>query len=802
MPYPFLLLALPPTIEVEHVHLSEADQGASPSFTSETQAKTQAASVLATDTLSQPVPIELPKTRLPDHSTSLPPDAVLPIRSVEPLATDDGSTTFATSATALDSPHNGNPAFTEVASPVTATDVIVPNIYALPLAQSSPPELSQPESPVEEPPPETRDAPANPTVPNAVSPEPFWSNGAVTGEGELLPPSQPTDRPDIPLDLTADYQEYAPLRQMVTARGNVVLQLGSGLLKADRLWVNLFNRYVLAEGNVVFQQGDQTIRAERGEYNLLQGQGSLFQARGTVFLPGLGADFGEILPRDADSNRRPISDRLREDPLDDVRGTGGITLATDGNEDLDNATSDTVRRVRFEAAQVDFNAEGWVAYDVRLTNDPFSPPELELRGDTATFTRLNDQQDQLVIERPGLVFDQSFRLPLFRSTFVFDRGSDGVNPFSVAIGYDGDDRDGLFLERTFRVARIPPWDLRLTPQLLVQSLANNSEFNNLRNYGLVAELDGQFGPTTQVRTRASFSGLDLGDNLDERLRASARVEQALGNHRLNLEYSYRDRLFNGSLGFQDIQSSVGAVLLSPDIVLGDTKIRLNYQVGAQYVTAETDLPEFLDPFEDKELISLGRFQGSLSLTRGFTLWRGTPLPPTRDEGLRFTPRPVVPNLRLVLNSRGTYTYYTNEDVQESVTASVGIRGTVGHFSRDYLDSTVFNLAYRRSFVGDGESPFLFDRDIDRNVLFGGIIQQIYGPFRVGVQVSYNLDTREFFDTDYILEYSRRTYGIVVRFDPNQASGFIGFRLSEFDWSGQAAQFGGADLRQVESGVVR
>ncbi|MEM0982230.1 MAG: hypothetical protein AAGH78_18430, partial [Cyanobacteria bacterium P01_H01_bin.58] len=254
MPYPFLLLALSPTIEVEHVHLSEANHGASPSFTSETQAKTQAASVLATDTLSQPVPVELPKTRLPAHSTSLPPDDVLPVQSVEHVAPADSSTTFTTSAAALDSPLDGNAAFIEIASPGTTTGVTAPNTISLPLAQSSPTELSQSESPVEEPPPEALESPAIPSVSNAASPEPFWSNGAVTSEGELLSPSQPTNRPDIPLDLTADYQEYAPLRQMVTARGNVVLQLGNGLLKADRLWVNLFNRYVLAEGNVVFQQ--------------------------------------------------------------------------------------------------------------------------------------------------------------------------------------------------------------------------------------------------------------------------------------------------------------------------------------------------------------------------------------------------------------------------------------------------------------------------------------------------------------------------------------------------------------------
>jgi hypothetical protein len=105
-------------------------------------------------------------------------------------------------------------------------------------------------------------------------------------------------------------------------------------------------------------------------------------------------------------------------------------------------------------------------------------------------------------------------------------------------------------------------------------------------------------------------------------------------------------------------------------------------------------------------------------------------------------------------------------------------------------------------VGDNLSPFLFDRNADQNVISGGIIQQIYGPFRFGFQVSYNLDTGENINTDLVLEYNRRTYNVVLRFNPTQSAGFIGFRLNEFDWSGRAASFGGANIRQVEGGVVR
>ena len=125
------------------------------------------------------------------------------------------------------------------------------------------------------------------------------------------------------------------------------------------------------------------------------------------------------------------------------------------------------------------------------------------------------------------------------------------------------------------------------------------------------------------------------------------------------------------------------------------------------------------------------------------------------------------------------------------------------FRETFFDSTVFNLTYVRSFTSDAAtSPFLFDRNVDQNRLDGGIIQQIYGPFRLGFQTAINLDTGEVINTDYVLEYNRRTYGFFLRYSPTQASGFLGFRLNEFDWAGRAPRFGGADINQVEGGVVR
>lgn len=618
------------------------------------------------------------------------------------------------------------------------------------------------------------------------------STSSAESTSEAPPPVEAVQT--TPLVVRADAQVYDQIDQILSAYGDVHVQFGNAQLAADRLWVNLANRYIRAEDNVLLNRNNQIIAGSSATYNLTQGAGTIFDANGELALNEIDEDFSSDRSRldPSDQVSRPIDLQLLEQgSISSVTSPGGLSFGTDARF-LPGSEGNNINRLRFESNRIDFDASGWQAEGLRLTNDPFSPPEIEFRGDTARLTPLNAEEDELVITNARVVFDQGFSLPLLRSRILLRRGQvdpDQLNPIPTTLAIDGRDRGGIYVERALPVYADGPWQFTLVPQFYLQRWLGESGGNlgNPANFGVVATLNGRLGPKTSVTANASLSGLDL-SNFDNRLRASVRGQQMIGDHTLNLEYSFRDRLYNGSLGFQDVQSSLGAVLLSPVIRLGSTQIDLAYQVSGQYVTATTDRPELLGPNPRNNLASLLRFQGSVALNRNFLLWEGKGLPPTQTEGLRFSPRPVVPFVQLVTGLRGTATYYSSNDVQETLTANVGIVGQFGHFSRNYLDYTQFNLGYSKAFVGGETSPFLFDRNVDRNVLSGGIVQQIYGPFRAGFQTSYNLDTGRLFDTDLIFEYSRRAYGLVLRYSPSQASGFLGFRLSDFSWIGRGEDF--------------
>ncbi|MEL6259841.1 MAG: DUF3769 domain-containing protein [Cyanobacteria bacterium J06626_6] len=606
------------------------------------------------------------------------------------------------------------------------------------------------------------------------------------------------------LRLTADFQSYDPNSQTIIARGNVLLRLNDAIIESDTLWVNLLNRYALAEGDVLLTRGAQLVRGRRAEYNFIQQAGVVRDAVGTLFLPALDDDLAS--PLEGPTASRSAYDPINRNPDLQIRGDGSLQIGLSSESDFADDDDGQLRQLRFETDELSFGVEGWQAEQVRITNDPFSPPEIELRTAGLLLRNISPTQDELLLRRPRLVFDQGLSVPLLRSRILLSRGSvnpDDVNPVPIPVGIDGRDRGGLFLGRKVPLVTTDRTRLSVTPQFFLNrafSGETDSPFD-FRNFGAAAELRSQLAPRTRLVGGADLTSFDFSE-VTENVRASLRLEQLIGDHRLSLQSSYRERLFNGSLGFQDVQASLGAVLLSPTIALGDTGLRLTYQASAQLINAETDREDLLaSRGSDSGRVTLGRYQGSVALRRNFVLWRGDSKTDGPYRGLRYTPEPVVPYLQLKTGVRTTGTYYSNGDSQNSLLARVELEAQLGHLTRNVGDYTRLNLGYTQSFLGQADSPFLFDREVDRNVLSMGITQQVYGPFLLGFQTAISFDEGEPINTTYTLEYSRRTYGILLEYDTTQNTGAIGFRLSNFSWIGDTNPFDTPRIRRVEGGVI-
>ena len=648
--------------------------------------------------------------------------------------------------------------------------------------------------------------------PETIDASPDDTGEPPQSDGETIDLQTPL-RLSSPLEVSADSQTFDRDRQIFTAIGNAAMRYEGGLLEADRIQVNLLTRMARGEGNVALTRTDGSIlRGDKVRYNFAQEIGTIERATGeistaptvptediprTVAVPST-----TLLPVPIGSREladEPQSDRFLQDRPTGVFTTGGFNFSLGTGREFRAAqqigAAGTLSRFRFDADTIDFYPNGWTGTDVRVTTDPFSPPESELRADRMVFTPLDPLRDELLMTRPRIVFDDSFTLPVLRRRYILDRGD--REPPLVEFGFDQRDRDGFFIQRTFVIIDNAGVKFEIAPQFYAQrtffvdgeSDGASSSNSFLRNFGFTTELAARLNDRTSLAVETSLTDLNFEElELDESLRASARLTHLLwGNHRLTGEYTFRNRLFNGSLGFRTVHSSLGLVLSSPPIQLGNTGIVMNYQIGANRINADTDEAELLKPVRETNRVTLTRVQGSVSLDRGWNLWVGETLPPTAEEGLRYSPFPVLPYVRFFTGLRGISGFYSNGASEHSLRGTVGIQGQFGHFPKPVFDYTSVFVKYSESLIA-GESPFQFDRVADRRTLSLGILQQIFGPFRFGIQTSINLDDNEAISTDYILEYSRRTYGIILSINPQREAGSLQLRINDFDWNGNAGAF--------------
>jgi hypothetical protein len=408
------------------------------------------------------------------------------------------------------------------------------------------------------------------------------------------------------------------------------------------------------------------------------------------------------------------------------------------------------------------------------------------------------------------VIDDRLKIPLLASAFAFDNRIFKPELFNFA--FDGDERGGLYLERTWNLFDRQKFSWSITPQYFLQRALFPSAFGlsdadrgglvDPSVFGLTSALQADFNPRTTLQGDLSLAGIEL-DNYSDNLRSKIELQHRLGNlnnpYLLALEYNYRDRLFNGSLGFQTVRQSIGGVITLPQIALGKTGVSLNVQGSIKNINDDTDRADLLEQGRTNNRINLTRYQGAAFLNKNFSLWRGKALPSNKDRGLRYTPVPVVPYLDLFTEVSGVGSFYSNSDSQLSLEGKIGIKGQVGHFSRNWLDYTGFQFSYSQNIRGD-ESPFRFDRLVDRQILSLNLTQQIYGPIRFGYQTSINLSERDVISSDYILEYSRRTHNITLRYNPELEIGSISLQISDFNWQGNSQPFENEGITPVIQGV--
>ncbi|MGQ9837960.1 MAG: DUF3769 domain-containing protein [Cyanobacteriota bacterium] len=556
------------------------------------------------------------------------------------------------------------------------------------------------------------------------------------------------------LQLRSDRQTFDQRAEVFEAEGNVEMRLGRSILRADRMRIELRQRRVIAEGNVSIELDQQRIQGSRLDYDFAQERGSLSDAFGQVDIRRLGA------------NRQ-----------------GSQVLPAQGASALGPE-----RLVRFRADQIRFDANTWEGDNVRLTNDPLDPPELEIRSPRVSSNLEADGSSLLIAESGQLVFDQVFFLPLpIRLRFdQFNRQP------PVSIFYDDFDRKelrrGLILQPNFELLRQPNLSLVFSPQLYPQR-PWGSDQGVLDGIGLRTDFRWlQPEQRAQTSLFVELRGIVF-EEFAQRLRAQVEHRITTGDGgQVTYTYAHRERFFSGQLGFQIVENRFGASYSSPTFRLGNTGLDLTYRVAADSIDAlgqadEIDTDPDLALEKATESIQLTRLQLQATLNRSFALWR--PPSTAADPPPRFSALPIEQGVWLNTGLSSSQSLYSNGRAQSYTAGSIGLDAVLGAFVADTFDYTNLSLTYSNGFLA-GASPFLFDRITTREQMVLGFLQQLYGPLRIGAETTLDLQSGQQVDTTYRLGYDRRTYGLMLQYNPVRQSGALELRVEGLNWDPASA----------------
>ena len=478
------------------------------------------------------------------------------------------------------------------------------------------------------------------------------------------------------------------------------------------------------------------------------------------------------------------------------------SLAAQGNVEL---VTGTVSRWRFQARRIMITPRTFRTDRAAFTNDPFTPAQTWLNSDNVVATLLPNGDTLIKARRNRLILDQRLQIPVTREYRI--RKDEDTILNRLVPGFDSTDRDGFFLG--YRLPSIRFGEnirLDLQPQFMVQRAiaGSTSTFplpggggnptGSLPNtvgdlFGLVAKLEAPllgFSSTANLSI-SSFNPANIGNGTRSWGEMTRGVKlPLLGDTTLRLFGAYRYRVWNGSLGEQDVYTAYGISLDDSGTLPSVGSLSSNYfwRIGIGNYQGNA--------FTTGNLLALWRSNLIASLNGSLPLWTGKPLAATPTQALIYSPKPIVPGLRLNANVTGQLAYYGDGTYQNTLTLAGGPALTLGHFSKRFLDYTELSVTGSIS-TRQGLSELSFDRAVDLGTIYFGLTQQLVGPLVFSGGVGYNIDPSSGFEgkvTSSYLEvrWQRRSYDIGLYYSPYEGIGGIRVRLNDFNFKGTGTPF--------------
>lgn len=476
-------------------------------------------------------------------------------------------------------------------------------------------------------------------------------------------------------------------------------------------------------------------------------------------------------------------------------------LTTSNNRKL---VQGTISRWRLQARQLRFTAKTFSGDRVGFSNDPFTPAQSWLDSENVVATLMPNGDTVIKAQRNHLRLENRLGIRVTNNTTI--KKQQEVDN-RLVLGVDKNDRDGWFVGYRQPIKIGEKRLLTVEPQFLLQRAIKG----NTNAYPLPGEPAG--APTQSQSIKASdllglqlkYSGdlagfesnarLDMStfnpENMPDGTRSWGDLSRGvslplLGPSTLRFYGAYRYRVWNGTLGQQDVYSAYGLSFERTETLPNWGKLGINYfwRFGSANVQAS--------PYDSPNLERLWRTNGISSINLSYPLWTGKAAALTPTQGLANTAAPIIPGLRLNANVLGTLSYYGDGTNQNTLGFSAGPTLTLGHFVKPFFDYTELTVTGGGT-LKQGNSPFGFDRAVDLGTVGVGLTQQIAGPLVFSGGVGFNVDGRsgnygEITNSYIEFRWQRRAYQLGVFYSPYNGLGGIRVKLNDFNFKGPGLPF--------------
>tara|TARA_X000000950_G_C13918534_1_gene662204 strand:+ start:2964 stop:5126 length:2163 start_codon:yes stop_codon:yes gene_type:complete len=589
------------------------------------------------------------------------------------------------------------------------------------------------------------------------------------------------------------------------AEGNVNIILPNGILNAEKISYDKSNKIFKAYSNLDVSKGNQFFKADYLEYNFLKNKGYIENIYGTLDFKTINNDlkiYNSVIKNQAcqydeiNLNDLPTEIELLGSNNERYKNSIGLNKIKFNFSEITNW--------RFKSKRVELEENKWNADLIEFTNDPYNKPQLVIisknfRGE------INKNETKFISKSTSLNFEDKLTIPVIGKRTITNKNDENLR---WGVGYDPGDKDGLYIMRNFDGLNLSKYfSIKLQPYFLLQRaiegkseafrnrdsdvLSDNVKRNiNFYDYfGLNTKFKGDFykwnlniNVDSKTLNTENFYDAFSGDlNLVRNLYSVSSIKNISQENdcdnksfsKNNSEKISIDWGFYSVLDRDEIYTSYGSKLLT------------NYKFKKQNLNKDYSLVFDIGQYQGKSLQDstnlekLTRYGFNSSLSHKYKIAEFNNKIGNYSDQYN-TPKLIDNGLFLNVKLGSGLYEYSDGKSQGIFSFMMGPSYTYGSLKNNFLDYTRISI-YPELLIKNGASPFVFDDfNSDSRIRFD-IRQQLFGPFILGLQGNYNINTKS---TSYgvlenkviSLELSRRAYSLGLSYKEDDKSIFFGFEI--------------------------